>query len=338
MSRPQRFASLSSLPPTNAGGGCPGGACPAPASSSAYGSTYSSGVSRGTIRNSSDRGSSGGPTENQDGGVRSQISNCCRQTPIITLCLIIAMTTMWIYSTVKGGRWFVSDNYAVCGIFDLDDPETYRRLFAAPFFHLNALHIILNMLMLYFFGKEVHPIYVTYCVNVYATYYHVHFLFACLRIRSVPVYLPSYPLFLTHLTTVSKLHTSSLSPLSLKIERSMGSLSMIGQVFSTAFMTELIYILGMKLIHAITGSQSFLLTCAAGYSGILFYYFVVSIAIRNQPTVNICGASIPSCLYPWLLLIITSAISEGTFQHSLNLPLLIPFHFVFCFHFFLKNH
>lgn len=63
---------------------------------------------------------------------------------------------------------------------------------------------------------------------------------------------------------------------------------------------------------AIPGYQSYLYSSAVGYSGVLFSYAVISSYHTTAPTQSVFGLfSVPSKLYPWILLGIMQVILPG---------------------------
>lgn len=96
-----------------------------------------------------------------------------------------------------------------------------------------------------------------------------------------------------------------------QIERQMGSLSILGQVFVATFFSGLIYDFCLAFISKISSDKSYMYTCSAGFSGVLFYFILVAIRLYNVPTISFCGFPVPTFIYPWLMLLIMSLLSNG---------------------------
>jgi len=102
------------------------------------------------------------------------------------------------------------------------------------------------------------------------------------------------------------------------VERTMGSLAMIGQIMSAAFISSLIYCTTFYILYKMFNKLSFMYYGVAGFSGVLFFYIPITLAVLNVPAVMFCCLEIPAAFYPWFLLLLMSFGSGVSFMGHLS--------------------
>jgi membrane associated rhomboid family serine protease len=96
-----------------------------------------------------------------------------------------------------------------------------------------------------------------------------------------------------------------------RVETMMGSLPFLGVNLMFSVFTNILYVILSWLLYLISDDFAPLVTCAVGYSGVLFAILVIETELTPNEDRSCCCLPIPARLYPWFLLVFIQAVIPG---------------------------
>eukprot|EP00531_Pseudo-nitzschia_arenysensis_P019297 CAMPEP_0116119592 /NCGR_PEP_ID=MMETSP0329-20121206/2724_1 /TAXON_ID=697910 /ORGANISM="Pseudo-nitzschia arenysensis, Strain B593" /LENGTH=327 /DNA_ID=CAMNT_0003613305 /DNA_START=270 /DNA_END=1253 /DNA_ORIENTATION=+ len=95
----------------------------------------------------------------------------------------------------------------------------------------------------------------------------------------------------------------STAAISGSLEKRVGTLRLLVSIWWAVLLTSAIYMLIAYLAYAVFGYDAWMYQHAVGYSGIIFYLSVLESRIHPGPRSLFGFVSVPSSVYPWVLLV-----------------------------------
>ena len=100
----------------------------------------------------------------------------------------------------------------------------------------------------------------------------------------------------------------STAAISSALEKRLGTLRLLFQIWYAIFVTGAIYMLIAYIAYAVFGYDKWMYQHAVGFSGIIFYLSVLESLLHPGPRSVFGVFSVPASVYPWVLLLVLQLI------------------------------